>query len=100
MVVFRVIIGTIWVSILVLGRAIWLANAPEPPSVSSHATRAALIGETDAPATAGGTSAPRLDLYGNPIERAVGDYRTDRRGDLYERHAPDTAILDPGPPSL
>ncbi len=43
-------------------------------------------------------STPRLDLHGNVIERAVGDCRTDPYGDLYERHAPDTAIptLRPG----
>ena len=41
---------------------------------------------------------PRIDLYGNEINRAVGDYRVDRRGNLYEHHAPDTAVLKVGPP--
>lgn len=41
---------------------------------------------------------PRMDLYGNEISNAVGDYRVDRRGNLYERHAPDTAVLKVGPP--
>ena len=36
---------------------------------------------------------PLVDLNGNQIDDAVGDYRIDRRGELYERHAPDTALL-------
>ncbi|HEY3092802.1 MAG TPA: hypothetical protein VGJ52_06885 [Vicinamibacterales bacterium] len=36
---------------------------------------------------------PRVDLNGNEIDDAVSDYRVDRRGEMYERHAPDTALL-------
>ena len=36
---------------------------------------------------------PRIDLYGNPIDKAVTDYRVDPRGELYEHHAPGTAVL-------
>lgn len=47
-------------------------------------------------------SAPNVDLvdlYGNRVERAVGGYRVDVRGELYEEHNPDTAVLELGPPS-
>ena len=44
-------------------------------------------------------SQPRIDIYGNQVDPAVGDYRIDPRGGLYERHAPDTAVLKLGPPS-
>ena len=44
-------------------------------------------------------SAPRTDVYGNPVDRAVGGYRVDLRGDLYEEHNPDTAVLKLGTPS-
>jgi hypothetical protein len=44
-------------------------------------------------------SHPRIDIYGNRVDPAVGEYRVDFRGDLYERHAPDTAVLKLGPPS-
>jgi hypothetical protein len=44
-------------------------------------------------------SSPNTDLYGNEVERAVGGYRVDLRGDLYEEHNPDTAVLKLGPPS-
>jgi len=43
---------------------------------------------------------PRLDLNGNEIDEAVGDYRIDRRGEMYERHAPDTALLHLSAPRL
>jgi hypothetical protein len=44
-------------------------------------------------------SDPRVDLYGNEISNAVGDYRVDPLGHMYERHAPDTALLHPAGPS-
>jgi hypothetical protein len=44
-------------------------------------------------------NAPNTDIYGNRVERAVGGYRVDVRGDLYEEHNPDTAVLELGPPS-
>jgi hypothetical protein len=43
---------------------------------------------------------PRVDLKGNEVDDAVGDYRVDRRGEMYERHAPDTALLHLGAPTL
>jgi hypothetical protein len=36
--------------------------------------------------------APRVDVYGNDIEDAVGDYRIDPGGDVYESHSPDIAV--------
>ena len=41
----------------------------------------------------------RVDRYGNPIETAIGDYRIDRSGEMYERHSPDTAVPRLGVPS-
>ncbi len=43
---------------------------------------------------------PRVDLNGNEIDAAVSDYRVDRRGEMYERHAPDTALLRLSAPQL
>jgi hypothetical protein len=41
---------------------------------------------------------PRLDVYGNEIDDAVTDYRIDPRGDVYERHSPETEVPRLGPP--
>jgi hypothetical protein len=43
---------------------------------------------------------PRVDLNGNDIDVAVGDYRVDTHGEMYERHAPDTALLHLSAPEL
>ena len=42
---------------------------------------------------------PNVDIYGNRVERAVGGYRADPMGELYEEHNPDTAVLKLGPPT-
>jgi len=42
----------------------------------------------------------RVDLNGNEVDAAVGDYRVDKRGEMYELHAPDTALLHLGAPTL
>lgn len=43
---------------------------------------------------------PRVDLNGNEVDVAVSDYRVDGRGELYERHAPDTALIHLSAPKL
>ena len=45
-------------------------------------------------------AASRVDVNGNEIDDAVGDYRVDLRGEMYERHAPDTALPHLGAPRL
>jgi hypothetical protein len=40
----------------------------------------------------------RRDVYGNEIAPAVGDYFVDPYGEMYERHAPDTALPEIGEP--
>ena len=39
----------------------------------------------------------RIDLRGNPIDHAVGDYRVDPSGVTYEAHSPDTTVARLGP---
>ena len=42
----------------------------------------------------------RIDRYGNEVDRAIGDYRIDHTGDLYEQHSPSTELPKLAPPSL
>jgi hypothetical protein len=42
----------------------------------------------------------RLDLFGNEVEGAVTDYRLDPRGEMYERHSPETEIPRLGAPGV
>jgi hypothetical protein len=77
-----VILGVIWAAVLLLGFY--------TPTISgAHAQ--SVIHDT-AP-----ISESRVDLYGNDISNAVGGYRVDPYGELYEEHAPDTAVLKLGP---
>jgi len=41
---------------------------------------------------------PKTDLFGNQIDDAVGDYRVDVKGEIYEWHSPDTEVSRLAPP--
>jgi hypothetical protein len=92
----HVIAVVVWVLVLVAAHEVYRATSvitrvevvkPDTPSVTTWYR-----------VTQGEGAAPRVDLYGNEVHEAVGDYRVDRRGELYERHAPDTAVLRLRPP--
>jgi hypothetical protein len=40
----------------------------------------------------------KVDVLGNEVDDAVGDYRVDIRGDIYERHSPETEVARLKPP--
>jgi hypothetical protein len=40
-----------------------------------------------------------IDRFGNRIDRAIGDYRVDPRGDIFEWHSPSTAVSRLADPS-
>jgi hypothetical protein len=62
-------------------------------------TPAVSVAEPPSPAAFQRVNQPNTDMYGNRVDRAVGEYRVDVRGELYEEHNPDTAVLKLGPPS-
>ena len=100
MTAIRVILAAIWVAILLVSRSIWTTSAAaalfSPPlDVSTTA-----VSDDDTMAAPVSRMKPRIDLYGNPIDSAVGDYRIDIRGDIYEHHDPDTAIPNLAPPGV
>jgi hypothetical protein len=76
----RVIVGLLWLTILIVVAGAWSAGAGivEMPGIS--------IIEPPVP------TPPRIDLYGNEVEDALGDYRIDFDGEVYERHSPDTDV--------
>ena len=81
----RVILGVLWLLVVVAAH-----------ELSSYRPAVASPPQAVEPAAHGG--GPRVDLYGNEVFEAVGDYRVDFHGELYERHAPDTAVLRLAPP--
>jgi hypothetical protein len=76
-------------------RQVTIISNPRPhtTTVIDNAERALPTREDD-------WAEPRVDLNGNEIDVAVSDYRVDRRGEMYERHAPDTALLHLSAPEL
>ena len=72
-----------------------VASAP-----SSTTTSVLDIGPPALPQRDDDWAEPRVDLKGNEVDVAVGDYRVDTRGEMYERHAPDTALIHLSAPEL
>jgi hypothetical protein len=69
-------------------------------SPASHTTTVIDSRARTFPAREDDWAEPRLDLNGNDIDPAVSDYRVDGRGEMYERHAPDTELLHLSAPEL
>jgi hypothetical protein len=102
----RALIGLIAVTSLVVGRVVGAAHLPVPAPPVAHELRLApgvdltdLLGiDTSVPpADADRQEPPRVDVYGNEIQEAVGDYRVDPTGGMYESHSPDTEVARLGP---
>ena len=105
MVLLRAFIAAISLLALLLGTNMWSKDAaprhivavPQPigdtTTVLDGVTRSEGVERED-------WADSRVDLNGNEIDNAVGDYRVDRRGEMYERHAPDTALPHLGAPGI
>jgi hypothetical protein len=100
----RVIVGFLWLTILIAVAAglsgggsrrhvhLLAPSATRTAPVLDDATHSDVF-RADAAAE------PRVDLYGNEVEAAVGDYRIDVRGGIYERHSPETEVTRLGAPA-
>ena len=104
----RVLILFLWFAILSAGSYMWTIHTTAQPIADVHprVDSSSVLDEVVNGAAKverardEDWAEPHLDLNGNEIDDAVGDYRVDQRGELYERHAPDTALLHLGPPRL
>jgi hypothetical protein len=93
----------VWAAALVMTivfalSSVWMKQSATPPLPPITIPAAHTTAVTDSeprvlPTRDDDWADPRVDLNGNEIDDAVGDYRVDRRGEMYERHAPDTALL-------
>jgi hypothetical protein len=95
---FRIVLAAVCVAAFLAGRGTWV-DADLPPVGSPLHGSTTSVSELG---TAGEPFAARrgtlVDRYGNPIDRAVVDYRIDYRGEVYERHSPHTELAKLGPP--
>ena len=104
MTLLRVGIGLIWIASLLAGRALWSdeaasANGATSARITAHTAWTGGEAVKWSPVEGGDPNAKRVDLFGNEVEDALADYRFDLRGDVYERHSPDTAVQKLGSPS-
>ena len=93
----------VWVAVLGITMVVALSNVWMKPSATrqalvitipaAHTTAVSDSTPRVSPTRDDDWAEPRVDLNGNEIDDAVSDYRVDRRGEMYERHAPDTALL-------
>ncbi len=104
MVMIRLLVGVLWVLAGIAGHEMWTPRVSAVHQIETTSISIPLVEGTAADAAEDATmiadpyTQPQFDVYGNQIDEAVGDYRVDPRGDLYEQHSPDTALLTLGPP--
>ena len=102
----RVWIVVIGLSVVVALSEVWVQRFVVHPQhaiafpLPSTTTSVLDLGAAALPQRDDDWAEPQVDLNGNEIDEAVGDYRVDRRGEMYERHAPDTALIHLTAPQL
>lgn len=100
MIFTRVVIGALLALAGLVGHEYRAREAVVTTRVTSTQLASPTVAERPAiPRGLAAEDAPRVDVYGNEIEEAVGEYRVDGTGDLYETHAPDTEVTRLGPPT-
>jgi len=84
---------------LVLGCRLWVAR-PSAESTVRPATlpATALYDLTPDTSRDDDVTPPKVDVHGNEVDDAVGDYRIDVQGEIYERHSPQTEVSRLAPP--
>ena len=99
-----VVAGTIGIAVAAVTHGLWVGSiAPEPAPEVIYGAETLRISEPYVPdewPVADRSDSRRVDRFGNQIETAAGDYRIDGRGEVYERHAPDTALPNLPPPGV
>jgi hypothetical protein len=105
----RVLVVVVWMVIVAAGSHMWTNHAiNEGIAVVTHSHVDSTSVLDDLSTGAGKVEAAgdddwvesRVDLNGNEVDDAIGDYRVDLRGEMYESHAPDTALPHLGAPRL
>ena len=86
------------ITCLVAGSNLWLTQSAARVRANVYTTTVLSGVVLSDPTPNDGSGRTRLDLNGNEIDDAVGDYRVDYGGDLYERHVPEQAFIHLAPP--
>ena len=103
MTVERIWVAVLGITMVVAGSNVWMKQPAkqELPAITIPAAHTTAVSDSAPrvlPTRDDDWAEPHVDLNGNEVDDAVSDYRVDRRGEMYERHAPDTALLHLGVP--
>lgn len=91
---FRWLLIAIFVAAFFSGRTAVMLSSAVSDRVSERSDDGRYVRDASGRSDAERPRLPRLDIYGNPIDEAVTDYRIDGRGDRYDRNAPDSGTFD------
>ena len=86
----RLLMVGIWALAALAWHEMWtqrVSAVPEARQTETTSISIPLVGDAaaeEATSTADPNTQPQFDVYGNQTDKAVGDYRVDPRGDLYE----------------
>jgi hypothetical protein len=97
MITLRVWFLMVSIALAVIGVGLWSAVRPAAasPITLPNTSILEMLEQSDT-----GSDEPRIDVYGNEIQEAVGDYRIDLRGEVYESHSPDTEVIRLSAPTI
>jgi hypothetical protein len=88
----RLVIGAILVVMVLVGGGMWNDDTDVTRAFPRDGATTTVWDARDDERLDRSGGAFIIDRYGNQIEEAVGDYRVDPRGDIFERHSPATAV--------
>ena len=98
----RIGVALLSLSFVVAGHGVWTARPSAEghplPTVHWEATPVAVPLPLPEMARDNDFEPSKVDVLGNEVDDAVGDYRVDIRGDIYERHSPETEVARLKPP--
>ena len=97
---FRIGVAVLSLSFVLVGRGVWTARpSAEGQSLPGVNWLATPVADAVPDVSREQDFEPsQVDVLGNEVDDAVGDYRVDIRGDIYERHSPETEVTRLKPP--
>lgn len=93
----RIVVVLLALGLVLVGR--WSVHTSAAANTMPRAWNVSMIGDSvvDVPRD-DDVVVPKVDVRGNEVDDAIGDYRVDTKGDIYERHSPETEVTKLRPP--
>ena len=96
---FRISVAILSLSFVLVGRGVWDARPSAAVQLPTMKWEPTIVPEGLPDLARDEDFEPtKTDVLGNEVDDAVGDYRVDTGGDIYERHSPETEVARLKPP--